>query len=625
MRKAVLSIIAVFVTLTLVGVLGRVAFFLVHYGLIKSAGEVALFSMICHGLRLDMAVASYFSFLPGVFIILFLWLDSRVLKALYRCYQAVVALSLSLAFVANIALYSYWGFPLDSTPLFYLFTSPADAAASVPLWQVFALAAVWLIAAYGIYMALRKREVRVEKVQKKQAAAATVVMLLLTAFLIVPARGGFTVAVNNVGSVYFSENIRLNHATVNPVFNFLDSLTSDSDFASQYRFLDGKEADKLFSEMIYTAMRTDSTEALLPLSQEFTDALSEKRGGVNVVMVVLESFSKYIMEEEGHVSGVVPTMDCLADSAVYFTNFYANSFRTDRGLVSILSGFPAQPTMSLMKYPRMTNGIYAISRSLKNAGYGTQYVYGGDANFTNMRSYLHATGFDNIISEEDYDKSLRTSKWGVNDSVLFARALQQMEIAKTKAGNEQNTFTVVQTSSSHEPFDVPHHALKDEVLNAFHYTDYCLGRFIEALKMRDDWDRTLLVIVPDHLGCYPKEIDNFQLYRYEIPLILAGGAVKASRKIDTIGSQQDIAATLLALLRIDHSEFTYSKDLLDSRSPHFAFFAVPDAVGMVTDDNAVIYDNTSRKTVLDTGHKKSHNVKRAQAYLQKLYDDMAGM
>lgn len=618
MRKALLTIINLFVALTMVGVMGRIAFFLVHYSLIKTGGETSFMPMVWHGLRLDMAVASYFSFVPVVLMIVKTWVESKVLRMVERCYYAVIALALALALTANIALYGYWGFPLDSTPLFYLITSPADAAASAtPLMMIGAIVAVALIA-IGIYLLLQRYARVGEKMPIKKALLTTGMLLLCGGLLVIPARGGFTVAVNNVGSVYFSDNIRLNHATVNPVFSFLESVSHDEDFASKYRFLDDKEADKLFGKLTYTKMRSDSTATLLPLSQEFLDAVDGEKGGVKVVMVILESFSKYIMTEGGHVKGVTPVMDALTDEGIYFTNFHANSFRTDRGLMAILSGFPAQPTMSLMKYPRKTNEIYAISRSLKNAGYATQYVYGGDANFTNMRSYLMATGFDDVISEEDYDNSLRTSKWGVNDSVLFARALQEMNADKKDA----RSFRVIQTSSSHEPFEVPHHALENVRLNAFHYTDQCLGQFLDALRQRDDWQRTLVVVVPDHLGCYPEDIDNFKMYRYQIPLIFTGGAVSQPKRIGTIGSQQDIAATLLAILGIDHSEFTYSKDMLDTHSPHFAFFAVPDAMGMVTEENTMIFDNTSGKTVLDIG-KKGANLRSMQAYLQTIYDDIA--
>ena len=237
-----------------------------------------------------------------------------------------------------------------------------------------------------------------------------------------------------------------------------------------------------------------------------------------------------------------------------------------------------------------------------------------------MRAYLHATGFESIVAEEDYDMSIPRSKWGVDDNYLFDRGLQEILDGEK---DDRRQFFVIQTSSSHEPFEVPHKKFSDKALNAFSFADHCLGEFISELKKRNLWNETLLVVVSDHLGCYPQKIENFKLYRYQIPLVISGGAVKAPMRVETIGAQQDIPATLLALLGVKHDEYLFSKDLFDPRAPHFAFFTVPDAVGMVTEENAIIYDNEQEKVVLDKGTEKGKNLHKAQAYLQKVYDDIA--
>ena len=616
--KRLLLLLKVFLTWVVACMASKLLFMAAYASLLNGTGVADWAGVVWHGLRLDLAVASYLSVIPMLFIIVSRWVSARVLRWIWNAYFALTSFLVATAFVVNIGLYGYWGFPLDTTPVFYFMTSPADAMASMEWWMMLLGVVAIAVLALAIYCPFRRMGKRIaalstagsgsRKTKRLPAIALETVATLICGFaLFFFIRGGFTVAANNVGSVYFSENIRLNHAAVNPVFSFLESATHDEDFQSKYRFMDDDEATKLFAQMCYTEQR-DSAEI--------------SREPLNVIVVVLESFSRYIMDDGGHVTGITPCLDSLKHEGLYFTNFYANSFRTDRGLMAILSGYPAQPTMSLMKYPRKTNNLYGMARSLRQAGYDTQYVYGGDANFTNMRSYLMATGFNRVVSEEDYDKSLRTGKWGVNDSVLFDKALAVMPPAQGGGARRKGLFTVVQTSSSHEPFDVPMHAMKNERLNAFHYTDYCLGRYVDQLKKRSDWEHTMLVVVADHLGCYPEDMDNFQLYRYHIPLIITGGAIKERRQIATLGSQHDIPATLLPMLGLSHSEFTFSKDMLDERAPHFAFFAVPDAMGMVTTENAVIYDNVSGKTVLDTGRQRGRNLPSAKAYLQKMYDDI---
>lgn len=614
MINRIKTAIEVFLLIILFCALGRVAFYLIHYKLIASGGDTSFLPMLLHGLKLDAAISGYLSVIPFLIIIWSIWKKKRqALKWIWNVYFTIIAFILALAYTTNIILYKFWGFPLDTTPLFYLLSSPKDAAASAEWWQlilallilgILTFAIAWpFVKLFGTY-----KDKYYHTVLK---TGTTLCMLVLTGLLFVPIRGGFTVAVNNVGSVYFSQNIRLNHAAVNPVFSFLESASHEEDFASMYRFMDDEEANRLFKKMTYTSLRPDS----------IADHRISNAEGTKVVIVIMESFSSYIMTEEGHVKGVTPTLDKLSHEGLYFKNFYANSFRTDRGLVSILSGYPAQPNMSLMKYPRKTNELYSIARSLKADGYSTDYVYGGDANFTNMRSYLMATGFESIISEDDFPAEQRKSKWGANDGHLFDKALETID-KKWKADGKN--MMVVQTSSSHEPFDVPCHQFEDKILNAFYYADRELGRFINEMKKRDDWKQTVVVITPDHLGCWPDPEDSYKLRRYHIPLIITGGAIQSHETIGTFGSQQDIAATLLSMLSIKHDKFTFSKDLFDEKAPHFAFFTHPDAVGMATAENQIMIDNVSGKVLFDTGKKKGLNKKKSQAYLQKVFDDIAG-
>ena len=604
---------------------GRAAFYWIHLPLIQAAGETGFFAMLWHGLPLDIAVAGYASAVPALILLISVWWNGKALRRIWRCYEVVAMTGLVCDFVANIALYSYWGFPLDSTPLFFLLSSPGEVLACLTIGQMI-LGPIAIIALIAGLSYLVDRILRPERVLGKQtkrsvgrSAGITLAYLLVMALMFLGIRGGFTVATNNIGRVYFSQNIRLNHATVNPLFSFVDSVIADEDLTHKYRFMDRKKADGLFSEMSYTALRTTPDSILTPVfEQALQEGKTGKGKGVHVIVVVLESFSRQIMGD-GVVRGVTPHLDHYAQEGVYLTRFYANSFRTDRGLLTILSGFPAQPTMSLMKHPHKTNGLYSIAGSLRKEGFQTRFVYGGDANFTNCRSYLMATGFEDIVAEEDFDSDIPRSKWGVDDRALFQRALEETN----KDPRDRNVFRVIQTSSSHEPFQVPWDRFEDKALNAFSFTDDCLGQFLTALQQGPDWNRTLVVLVPDHQGCYPRGMSNASLERFQIPLILTGGAIAHAEQIPTLGSQQDIAATLLALLHVDHQEFTYSKDLLDPYCPHFAFFAMPDEMGLVTEENALIYDNKSGQILLDEGSQKGQNLQPAQAYLQKMYDDIA--
>lgn len=588
-------------------------------------------AVIWHGLPLDLSMAGYLSVIPGFLSIAVVWLKRDLVKPIMNIYFIIASLFITCSFLLNASLYPYWKYPLDSTPLFYFFTSPADAIASVSIWQVILSIVILIVLTIGVWFTLRMRGEKRQQYSRyaygygglgsgkrnrfddfdRHRGRTSIILLLLTGLLFLPIRGGITVSTMNTGQAYYSQNAYLNHSAVNPLFSLLESITHQEDFASQYRFMKDKEADKIFATMTST-----SDENTYPLLNEATF----KKGTPDILIVIMESFASDIIPSMGSYKDVAVCLDSIAQQSILFTRFYANSFRTDRGMVSILSGYPAQPTTSIMRYPRKTSQLPSIARNLaKYKNYKTTYYYGGDADFCNMRSYLVSQGYQHIISDANFPIEDKLSKWGVPDHILAAK---MMEDIKAQQNEKRPMLRILQTSSSHEPFEVPYHRLKDKRLNAFAYTDSVMGAIVREYRKLPRWKNTLIVFVPDHVGGYKEQLNDHDRSRYQIPLILAGGAISRPMKVGIIGSQHDIAATLLGQLGVEHREFTFSKNMMSDATPKFAFFAVNDAFGVVSEENSLIYDNRAKRIVYDKG-EKGFNLKRGQAYLQKLYDDLA--
>ena len=588
-------------------------------------------AVIWHGLPLDLSMAGYLSVIPGFLSIAVVWLKRDLVKPIMNIYFIIASLFITCSFLLNASLYPYWKYPLDSTPLFYFFTSPADAIASVSIWQVILSIVILIVLTIGVWFTLRMRGEKRQQYSRysygyggfgsgkrnrfddfdRHRGRTSIILLLLTGLLFLPIRGGITVSTMNTGQAYYSQNAYLNHSAVNPLFSLFESITHQEDFASQYRFMKDKKADKIFATMTST-----SDENTYPLLNEATF----KKGTPDILIVIMESFASDIMPSMGSYKDVAVCLDSIAQQSILFTRFYANSFRTDRGMVSILSGYPAQPTTSIMRYPRKTSQLPSIARNLaKYKNYKTTYYYGGDADFCNMRSYLVSQGYQHIISDANFPIEDKLSKWGVPDHILAARMMKDI---KAQQNEKRPMLRILQTSSSHEPFEVPYHRLKDKRLNAFAYTDSVMGAIVREYRKLPRWKNTLIVFVPDHVGGYKENLNDHDRSRYQIPLILAGGAISRPMKVGIIGSQHDIAATLLGQLGVEHREFTFSKNMMSDATPKFAFFAVNDAFGIVSEENSLIYDNRAKRIVYDKG-EKGFNLKRGQAYLQKLYDDLA--
>ena len=609
MKKRILQFLTTYFLFVLLFVLQKPIFMVYYHELYTDASIGDYFNVMWHGLPLDFSLAGYLTAIPGFLLIASAWTKSSILRRIRQGYFGIISFVMSCIFIVDLGLYGFWGFRLDATPIFYFFSSPKDAMASVSFWFILLGVLAMLIYAailYGIFYTVLIREKTPLKIPY-QRQYVSLVLLLLTAALFIPIRGGFSVSTMNLSKVYYSQNQRMNHAAINPAFSFMYSATHQNNFDKQYRFMDPKVADDLFAEMLDKPVTaTDSIPQILNTQRP------------NIIFIILESFSTHLMETMGGQPNVAVNMDKFGKEGVLFTNFYANSFRTDRGLASIISGYPGQPSTSIMKYPEKTDGLPSIPRSLKDAGYSLEYYYGGDADFTNMRSYLVSSGIEKIISETDFPLSERPGKWGAPDHALFQRFMKDLKEEK----QQEPFFKIIQTSSSHEPFEVPFYRLDDKVLNAFAYADSCVGDFVKQYKATPMWKNTLIVLVPDHLGAYPRPVEN-PLEGHTIPLILIGGAVKEPRVVETYASQIDIAATLLSQLGLPHDDFTFSKNIFNPASPHFGYFTEPTLFGMVTAENQLVYNLDANTVQIDEGTEKGANLEKGKAFLQKLYDDLA--
>ena len=618
--KQIIWFVRTYIVLMIIFILQKPLFMLVTHGASQmSWGEVfaEMMPVMFHGLRIDLSMAGYLMLLPGLLLLANVWIRQEFIRPIFNTYMGIIAVATAFCFVLNAVLYPYWCFPLDSMPFFYFFTSPADAFASASFGEIalgiLALAAISALIWWMLRMPKRRdrygrRDYRNEGLDCHRVRTS-IIVFVMTALLIIPIRGGFTVATTNTGTAYFSQLSYLNHSAVNPMFSLLESMTRQQNFEDQYRYMDAAEANKIFRTMV-----SQSDENTYPILSD-----EARKHAPDILLVVMESFASDLLPSIGTQKDVAVCLDSIAQQGILFNRFYANSFRTDRGLVAILSGYPAQPTTSIMRYPAKTAHLPSIARSLVNQRhYQTSYYYGGDVDFANQRSYLISQGFQKIISDADFPIDEKLSKWGVHDHLVANRLMDDIR----KEQNGAPKFRVFQTSSSHEPFEVPYRRLKDQRLNAFAYTDSVVGSIIRQYSKLPRWKNTIVVLVPDHVGAYKEHLDNFDRSRYQIPLIIAGGAIAKPMKINLIGTQHDIAATLLGQLGIKHDDFLFSKNMLSDATPKFAFFTVPDAFGVVTEENSIIYDNKAGKIVYDKG-KKGYNLKRGQAYLQKLYDDIS--
>ena len=610
MKKRLLFILTVFFCWLPILAIQKPVFILYHHALANGCSLTDYLKVITHGLLLDCTVSGYLTAIPLLCILISIWLPGAFYQKFLKGYFGVAALLIAAIFAVDVALYGYWGFRLDATLFFYL-QSPADAMASVPVGTFFLQFLLFLIYAYGIFWVFKRFIIPLfPATPVRSRLGGTMIVLLLGGILFIPIRGGVTTSTANVGMVYFSKNQFLNHSAINPAFSLLASLSKQQDFAAQFNFFPEEERQER-----YTALT--QTNDTLPGNTEKRSLLTTDRP--NILIILMESFTANAIEAVGGEPGITPNLNKLSQEGITFTNMYANSFRTDRGIVSVLNGYLAQPTTSIMKYPAKSQTLPSIAKSLGERGYTADMLYGGDINFTNMQSYFFSSGYSQITADRDFPLSSRLSKWGANDNITFTHLYESIRERDEKTP-WLSTFL---TLSSHEPFEVPYHHLEDPYLNSMAFTDSCIGSFIGQLKELPVWKNTLVILVSDHGYRYPASLTDYEPRRFHIPMIWLGGAIKEPAIIDTYANQTDLAATLLSQLNLPHDSFTFSRDILAPGYPEYAFYTFPNGFGFIDSTGISVYDNESNKPLIESPAENSNErLNKGKVLLQTLYDDL---
>jgi phosphoglycerol transferase MdoB-like AlkP superfamily enzyme len=584
-------------------ILIRITFLLYNYDLSADLTGNEVARIFLNGLKMDVSLCGYFLMLTGLVLTISVFRNGRSLFIVFHILMTLLMLLACLIVVVDVELYRHWGFRLNTTPLFY---AGSEAVGSVPIFVVMKLLAILIfLLAVGLTLYWRYLAPRFFSLEPAPRRIFFP-LLLLSGLMFLPIRGSFTVAPMNTGFVFFHKTKPYaNHAAINVVWNFLYSLRKSANLQYPEDFYDAQTAKKYFNPLYH---HSDSTLHVFKIKRP------------NIVLFILESFTADVIEPLGGINGVTRNLSQLCGEGVFFDNFFSSGDRTDKGIISVLSGYPAQPLTSIIKYPAKTQRLPYLNHSMEALGYNTSFVYGGDIDFANFRSYLTSCRFGHITTEDDFPDELNESKWGVHDHIVLDRAFAECDTATTPF------FKVILTLSSHEPFDVPMTSPfsgPDETsmfLNSCYYTDQSVGSFMTRAKERSWWENTVFIFVADHGHRLPGNKEAKDRERFRIPFLMTGGAVKTDTVIHTYANQTDIANTLLSQLDSADPDFVFSKNVLAPDASSFSVYFFNDGYGFVTPEAYIIHDNTGRQFLRRDGASEQ-DIETSKAYQQMLYSD----
>jgi phosphoglycerol transferase MdoB-like AlkP superfamily enzyme len=539
--------------------------------------------------------------------------NEKLFKKILFIYSVPLIIVISGLGIVDIELFRWWGFRLDAT-IFKYASTPAEVWGTAAVSPRFLLLVLFMFSVTSLYFLYKflayPKKISWGKEGLFQSITSALVFLILTATLFIPIRGGLQLAPMNQSAVFYSNSTLLNNTAINVSWNFVHSILEKTyDDSNPYQFTDQKVAEE--AHILLYADTTRSTTLLNTTKP-------------NVIFLIWESFTGKAVKELGGKENITPQFSKLIKEGIFFNNMYASGNRSDKGLIAILAGYPAQPTTSIITNPKKALHLPAVSTVLKTKGYNTSFYYGGEPEFANIKSFLLNHDYQKLVTKNDFEEKYWNSKWGAHDEVVLDRLLQDLE------KSPQPFFSTLFTLSSHEPYEIPIEPVfpgtdnQTLFLNSLFYSDQCIGKFIEKAKKTSWWKNTIIVITADHGHPYPgpNELPIHIPDEFKIPMLWLGGALNVQDTIiSKIGSQTDIAATLLNQLHLDHKQFTFSKDLLNPNSPEFAYYAFNNGLGYIKPGKKLSFENISKGLKYTEGEITEKDIKEGRTYLQYSFQD----
>lgn len=598
--------------------LERAVFVLYNLGRLGDAPLSETLQTFVYGLWMDASMAGYVCALPLlVYVVLWLIPKATIPVKIIKGYSYFLIILFSIITVINFNIYREWGTKISFRVFEFAFGSPSEAMASTASSPVL-LTLIILAALITISIYLFQKLVRFNIAKKGNVFVKVLLALFIMGLNFLSIRGGWQLSPMNESMAYFSQKPILNYAAVNTEWSLIhDMMKAGTKSKNVYSFFSPQEAKAIVQELY------------APPGGENTRILQTERP--NVVLIIMESHTGNVVESLDGEKGVSPEMEKLISGGVFFDQVYSSGSRTDKGVVSVLSGFPAQGKRSIMKENGKQVKIPALSSTLANQGYSTSFYYGGESRFFNMKSYLLSHNYQEIIDRNDFESKDLSSKWGAFDGPVYLKMLGQLKQKRTPF------FSTFLTLTNHEPFDIPGKPRfpGDDIQNKFRstafYADSCLGAFIREAKKESWYKNTLFVVVADHGHYLPHEnLEISDPKRYRVPLIFFGEVIKPEfrgTKIHKVGNQTDLATTLLSQLNVGAEAYTWSRDLLNPQTRDFTFFNWDHGIGVMDSTQAISYETVGKSIIYKRNQSNSPQedeklLKYGKASMQEVYQQL---
>ena len=536
--------------------LSRVFFYWINIDLYPNVDNAHLLEMIMGGWRFDLTALLYLNSLYILLILLPIPIQIRNNKHYIRITNYSFYIPNIIGLIANCMDMVYVRFTDRRTTctLFTEFQNDGNLAEII----LQAAGQYWYVTLFGIaiiallIIASRKTwQIKTPSSTWMYYVTNSVLMVVSIYFVVMGIRGGFgkyTRPITISNAMQYANSPQETAILLNTPFSLMKSLENTTYVHPQY-FTDDE------AETIFSPIHIDEIEE------------NERLGKTNIVIVILESFSKeYIGFYNQHIDGYqgyTPFLDSLLAHSVTYTHSFASGRKSIDAMPSVLSSIP----MLIEPYivtPYSTNAVSSLAECLRDEGYATAFFHGAPNGSMGFQAYARSAGFEQYFGMDEYDGiDAFDGTWAIWDEEFlqyYAQRMSQMP---------EPFMTTVFTASSHHPFRIPERyegvfPQGDQPIHpCLGYTDHALRKFFAYVQQQAWYENTLFVITADHTNQVSLPEYATAKGLFEVPIAFyspqwSQGEVHEQSAV----SQTDIMPSVLAYLGYQKPFFAFGKDIL---------------------------------------------------------------